>query len=114
MKTTILSEEPASIYDIRDAFEDIKKRDKELGFRAAKTEEYLHTFAKLDKKTVEALKKAIEALAIPRLKHEHICKLADILPKDPDEARLVLNSYSITITNENLVKISDVIKEFRK
>ncbi len=114
MKTTVVSEEAISIYDLKKSLEEIKKRDPELGFRAAKTEEYLHSFAKLDDKKVASLKKKLEELNIPRFKTEHIAKLADLLPNDVEDVRLVLNSYSITITNENLVKIADVIKEFRK
>ena len=50
MKTTVISEEPISIYDLKDSLESIKKRDAELGFRSAKTEEYLINFPKLYKK----------------------------------------------------------------
>ena len=114
MKLRVLSEESISIYDLRKKLEEIKKRDTELGFRAAKTEEYLKSFAKLDDKKVADLKKKLEDLAIPRLKGDHISKLIDILPGDVEEVRLVLNSYSITVTNENLAKIADVIKEYRK
>lgn len=114
MKATIISEEPISVYDLKADLDKIKKRDKELGFRAQKTEEYIQTFAKLDTKKVEELKKKLEELNVPRLKIEHICKLVDIMPADDDDAKLVLQSYSITITNENLKKIADVIKEYKK
>ncbi len=114
MKAKILSEEPISIYDVKKALKEIKERDKELGFRAAKTEEYLINFAKADQKKIEELKKKIQELNIPRLKQEHICKIADIMPADVEDLKLVLASYSITVTNENLVKIADVIKEYKK
>ncbi len=114
MKTAIISEEPISIYDLKDSLEAIKKRDAELGFRAAKTDEYLINFAKLDKKKLESIKKKIEELGIPRLKAEQINKLLDVLPADVEDVRLVLASYSMTITNENLAKIADVIKENKK
>ncbi len=114
MKTTLVSEQPISIYDLKRSLEAIKKRDTELGFRANKTEEFLATFAKLDHKKADEIKKGIEALNIPRMKAEHICKLLDILPTDIEDIKLALNSYSVTITNENLAKISDVIKEHKK
>ena len=114
MKTVVISEEPISIYDLKRSLEHIKERDAELGFRAAKTDEYLKNFAKLDDKKVNELKSKIEALNIPRLKADQISNLIDIMPSDLEEVRLVLSSYSITITNENLVKIADVIKEHRK
>lgn len=114
MRTTVISEEPISTFDLKKELAHIKKRDAELGFRAAKTEEYLNTFAKLDEKKTEEIKKKIIELNIPRLKSEHICKLLDILPADLEDVRLVLNSYPLTITNENLVKIADVIKQHKK
>jgi DNA-directed RNA polymerase subunit F len=114
MKVTAISEEPISIYDLKKTLADIKQRDGELGFRGTKTEEYLINFAKLDAKKVEDLKKKLEELNIPRLKQEHICKLADVLPGDVEDIKLVLASYSVTITNENLAKIADVIKDHRK
>jgi len=114
MKTTVISEEPISIYDLKESLESIKKRDTELGFRAAKTEEYLISFAKMDKKKSESIKKKIEELGIPRLKAEQINKLLDIMPADLEDVRLVLASYAMTLTNENLAKIADVIKENKK
>lgn len=114
MKATVTSEEPISMYDLKKHIEDIKKRDAELGFRAVKTEEYLNSFAKLDHKKAEELKKKIEDLNIPRLKSEHICKLIDVMPNDAEDVKLVLNAYSITVTNENIAKIADVIKEYKK
>ena len=113
-KAKILSEEPMSIYDVQQALEMIKKRDAELGFRAAKTDEYLQKFAKLDEKKAAELKKKLEELAISRVKSEHIAKLIDVLPADADDVKLVMSMYSVTITNENAAKIADVIKEYRK
>ncbi len=114
MKATVISEQPISTYDLRNELEKIKGRDKELGFRAAKVDEYLKGFTKLDDSKIQTIKKKIEELNIPRLKPEHICKLIDIMPNDAEDVRLVLSSYSVTLTNENLVKIADVIKEHRK
>jgi len=114
MKVTVISEEPISIYDLKKSLDEAKKRDGELGFRAAKTDEYLKNFAKLDEKKVQEIRKKIEELNIPRMKNGHICKLLDVLPGDSEDVRLVLSSYSVTITNENLAKIADVIKEYRK
>ncbi len=114
MNVKITNEEPISIYDLQKSLADIKARDGELGFRAVKTEEYLQKFAKLSHKQADELKKKIEALAISRLKPEHISKLLDVLPADPEDVKLVLSAYSVTITNENITKIADVIKEFKK
>ena len=59
-------------------------------------------------------KKKIDELGIPRMKQEHICKLLDVLPSDAEDVKLTLNSYSVTLTNENAAKIADVIKTNKK
>ena len=114
MKTTIVSEEAISIYDLKAELDRIQTRDTELGFRANKTQEYLNSFAKLDVSKAMELKKKIEELGIPRMKQEHICKLLDVLPTDSEDVKLALNSYSVTLTNENAAKIADVIKTNKK
>ncbi|HME87324.1 MAG TPA: hypothetical protein VKE88_02835 [Candidatus Nanoarchaeia archaeon] len=114
MKVTILTEEPISVYDLQQELEMIKARDGELGFRSAKTDEYLQKFAKLDSKKAADLKKKLEELNIPRLRTEHVCKLVDVLPVDSEDIKMVLSAYSVTVTNENVAKIADVIKEHKK
>lgn len=114
MKLTIVSEQPMSIYDVQKQMSEIKKRDAELGFRSAKTDEYIQKFAKLDEKKATELRKKLEDLNIPRMRPEYICKLIDILPGDAEDIKLVLSAYSVTVTNENVAKIADVIKEYRK
>ena len=114
MKVTVISEQPISVYDLQSELQTIKQRDGELGFRAAKTEEYLQKFAKLDLKKAQDMKKKLEELNIPRLRAEHICKLLDVMPVDAEDIKMVLSAYSVTVTNENVTKISDVIKEHKK
>jgi len=47
MATETISEKPISISELKQELEKIKKRDKELNFRAARTEEYLQHFSTL-------------------------------------------------------------------
>ena len=46
------------------------------------------------------------------MKPEFIVKIIDIMPADQDEVKLVLQGATMTVTKENLKKISDAIKEF--
>lgn len=110
MTTEIISEKPISIGELKKELEKIKKRDKELNFRAARTEEYLQHFPTL--KNPEELFKKIEALKIPRLREKHIIKIIDILPKTTDELKAILQGYTVTVNNENLKKIADTINKF--
>ncbi len=113
MKTEIISETPITMAQLKHELEAIKKRDKELGLRSAKTEEYLNRFVKLDSEKATDLYKKIEELNIPRLKPEHITKIVDLMPETPDDVKMLLQGYVITLSAENLKKITDVIATFK-
>src|SRR3989338_773661 len=100
----ILSETPINVYSLRKELEKIKKRDKELDFRASKTEEYINLIA--THPNAEQLFDKILKLEIPRLKESHIHKIIDIMPETQKDLKSVLQSYTITVTNENMKKIT--------
>jgi DNA-directed RNA polymerase subunit F len=108
----ILSEEPISMVELKEEIEKIKKRDNELNFRVGKTEEYLTHFKTLSKSKHDELIKKIEKLDIPRLKNIHIKKIADLMPESIDDLKVILQGYTLTISNENVKKIVDVVNEF--
>lgn len=111
MATEIISEKAIGISELKSELEKIKKRDKELNFRATRTEEYLQHFATL--KNPEEIFKKIEALKIPRLKEQHIVKIVDILPTTVEELKAILQGYTLTVNNENLKKIVETINKFK-
>jgi len=110
MAIEIVSEKPISISELKQELEKIKKRDKELNFRAVRTEEYLQHF--VTSKDSAELAKKLEALKIPRLKETHIIKIIDIMPKTLDELKTILQGYTITVNNENLKKIVETVSKF--
>ena len=106
----ILSEKPIGMVELKNELESIKKRDKELNFRATKTEEYLQQFTMV--KNSGGLIKKLEDLKIPRLKDTHITKIIDILPTTLEDLKAVLQGYSLTVNNENLNKIVETVNGF--
>jgi DNA-directed RNA polymerase subunit F len=105
----ILKETPISLAEVKLEIEKIKKRDKELSFRTQRTEEYLNQFAnKASSKLIEALKK----LNIARLKEEQIIKIADLMPRAVDDLKLILQSYSLTLTKDAIRQIVDEVNKF--
>ena len=114
VKPTIISEAPVSMADMKDHLENIKKNEKELNFRSNKTHEYLSQFTVLDKKKADELTAKLTKLNIPRLKDIHIIKIVDLMPRNVDDLKAVLLSYTITINNENLKKIIEVVDQYRK
>ena len=112
VKPEIIQETPISMVEAKDELNKIKKKDGELNFRAEKTEEYLNQFTNLDIKKSNELKGKLEGLKIPRLKEEHIIKIVDLMPLSAEEVKTILGGYTITITNDNLKKIAEAVKEF--
>ena len=106
----IISETPINIYTLKKELERIKKRDSELNFRANKTEEYLNQLATV--KNPDGLFKKITDLNIPRLREAHIHKIMDIAPTTVNELKVVLQGYTVSLSNESLKKIVDTINEF--
>ena len=106
---TIINEKPVTIYEVRDKLSEIKKRDKELNFRASKTEEHLNSIN--TPKNLDEFYEKISKLDIARLKEQHIKKILDIMPKSVNELKVVMQGYTISVTNENMKKIVDIINK---
>ena len=107
----IVSETPVSMIDMKKELRNIKKRDKKLNIRAEKTLEYINQLVKLKEKEADKLYANIEKLKIPRLKEQHIKKIIDVMPKTVDDVRVVLQGYTLTVNNENMKKIANVINK---
>jgi len=60
----IINEKPISLPEMQHHIEEMKKRDKELNFRAKKVEEYLKSMPKV--KDYEAMKTELEGAGIQR------------------------------------------------
>lgn len=114
LKPKVVSESPISMAAMKAELEAIKARDTELNFRGQKTEEYLQQFVKLSDKDAEELAKKIEALGVPRLKAEHISKIIDVSPVNLEDLKIILQGYSLAITNDNLNKIAEAVAEYAK
>lgn len=112
MKPEILSESPISISLAKQELERIKKRDGELSFRGNKTEEYFNQFAFLDPKKAEELYEKLDGLEIPRLRDIHIVKIIDVLPQTVQELKTLLQAYTVTIKEDAMKKIVDVVIKY--
>lgn len=112
MKPTVVSMSPITLAELREGIDRIKKRDNEPSIRVKKTDEYLEAFSGLNqKKSAELLDKLMK-LSVPRLREPHICKIVDLLPVDVNDLKLILQGYTITVSNDNLKKIVDLVKEY--
>ena len=87
-----------------------KKRDKELNFRATKTEEHLGHIG--TPKNLDPLFDKISKLNISRLKEQHIRKIIDMMPKTVKDLKVIMQGYTISLNNENMKKIVDAVNKF--
>ena len=110
----ILGETPITMVEMKKELETTNKRNKELNIRASKTVEYLNQFVKVKESEAKELYEKIDKLKIPRLKEQHIKKIVDIMPKTVDDIKVVLQGYTLTINNENMKKIVNVVNKFTK
>ncbi|MBL7147428.1 MAG: hypothetical protein ISS82_01230 [Nanoarchaeota archaeon] len=106
----LLSENPKTMVEITDLLDKTKKRDKELTPRGVKTQNYISKFTKLNLKQVITLRENINKLGISRLKEKNINKIIDIQPKDIDSIKSILGSENITLKQEDLTKILEIMK----
>ena len=110
-KPEIIDKKPINMATLREELANIKKRDGELSFRGNKTEEYVNEFTILKPKEAEELFKKIDGLKIPRLKDTHINKIIDTMPASVDELKVIMQGYSLPVTNDNLKKIVDAVSK---
>lgn len=109
MEPKIISQTPISMAELKLEIESIKKREKEPSIRVTKVEDYLNSLSHLSADKEKKLAEEIKKLDIPRLKDEHIVKIADILPKTVDDLKLIMQGYVISISNENLKKVVNAV-----
>ena len=112
MVMEVVEKHAVSMATVKADLEEIKKRDGELSFRAAKVEEYLNDFVKLKDKEAKELYDKLVALNVPRLKDVHMAKLVDVLPRSAEEVKLLLQGYTLTVTKENMEAIAQAVSEF--
>ena len=110
MALKILSETPIDTAKLKEELVRIKKRDKELNFRAQKTEEHISQTSTT--KDAEKLFGKIEKLKISRLREQQIHKIIDIMPTTIKDLKVVLQGYTVSVSNENMKKIVDSINNF--
>ncbi len=114
MAQTIISQTPINSAELHAEMKRIKERDKELGFRAQKTVDYLEGIGTLDAKNAKELMDKLLKLDVPRLRDMHFHKIVDLMPTNAKDVKIVLQSYNVTVSQESCKKIADSVAEFVK
>jgi len=109
----IIKETPICCAEVKEAIDAIRKKEKELNFRAQKTEDYLQAIGPISAKKAQELYAKLEKLKISRLREIHLTKLIDVLPKKEDEVKVVLSGYvGLTVKKDDLKKIAEICTSF--
>ena len=108
----IISEKPINAYELKAELVRIRKRDKELNFRAQKTEEHMATAAPL--KNVDGLFADLSKLDVSRLREQQIHKVIDLMPTTIKDLKVALQGYNVSLSAENMQKIVDTVAKYLK
>ncbi|MBW3015992.1 hypothetical protein KY309_00095 [Candidatus Woesearchaeota archaeon] len=112
MAQKIISQNPINSAELYADMKRIKERDKELGFRAQKTVDYLESLNVLDVKKAKDMMDKLLKLEVPRLRDAHYHKMIDVMPTSHKDVKIALQQYNVTISQENCKKIADVVAEY--
>lgn len=108
----VIEEKPISMAELKDELKEIKKRDTELSFRTAKVSEQMEVLKVLKSKDAEEIFEKIQKLNVSRLKDAQIYKIIDLLPQNNLELKNITQSYTLTVTNENIEKILEILADY--
>ena len=105
-----LEEVPLSLTDVKEALEDINKRDKALSQKGIKLSDYISKITSLKPKEAIELRKKLAQTGIERLKEKQIAKILDIMPGDTDSLKAIFVGDNLTLRQEDLKKILECLK----
>ncbi len=104
-----------TIAEAKELMEEIaEKRQKraELLFETRRALKHLRTFARLPAEKAKELVE--ELLKLPQVPNKEIAvKLADIMPRIPDEVRLIYAKEKTSLNPDEIEQILDVINKYR-
>ena len=109
----VLSQEPISGAEVLD---EIKKKAKEteLTYREEKIKDYFKKFSKISLSNYKKAHAELVALDLPRFEDSHIIKILELMPQNGTELRAIVSHGGVVLVDENVDKILDILKNYRK
>ncbi len=106
----ILEEKPLTYSEVKEILKDVNPN-----LRTEKLKEFLNSFNLVDASKVEEIKKEIESLNIMRLKGKDklIIQIINMMPKSLEELINILSGEKITLAEEDLKKILEILDKYR-
>ncbi|RLI79045.1 RNA polymerase Rpb4 [Archaeoglobales archaeon] len=104
-----------TISEAKEIMEEIAKKRQEraeLLFETRRALKHLRNFAKLPPEKAKELVE--ELIKLPQVQRRDIAvKLADLMPRIPDEVRIIYAKERFTITPEQIEEILEIIDKYR-
>jgi len=90
----------------------MKKREKgrEMGYEQKLALEHLLKFTKLDEKKAKQLVEELNSVI--RMGSETLVQIVNILPKTPDEVRMIFAREKFSLKEDEVNKILEVVKKY--
>ena len=101
---------PVPLSEVKNILKKVEKERKELLYEQKIALEHAHKFAKLPVKKTEDLIKELSKLEF--LQETHAYKIADLLPITEDDAKTIFAKERITLSEEDIKKILDIVKKY--
>ena len=114
MEAKILNEQPISLSELKIEIGKVKNQEKEPSIRVTKVEDYLNSISPLLPEKEKELIEAVKKLDVPRLKEQHLVKIADMAPHTLDDLKVLMQGYAISISSDNLKKIVETVNKVIK
>lgn len=101
---------PVSISEVKQVLKKVEKERKELLYEQKIALEHATKFAKINvKKTNDMLK---ELMKLDFIKENQAYKIADILPDTEDDIKTIFAKERVTIGENEIKKILDIVKKY--
>lgn len=91
----IHSKQPLTLAEVKEIVDKLEEKQE--------MKDYLKKFTKLSKDKALKLREEVAGLNNLKVKEEHLIKLADIVPKDPEEVNKVFSDTGLTEEETNAI-----------
>ena len=106
-----VSNRPATLAEVKEVLEE-RKKEGELGFEQQTTLAYVTKYAKLSKKKAAELMEELQKIG--KVKPTVAAKIADILPKNSDQIRLIFANERYSLSAEEIKEVLKIVEKYSK
>ena len=103
---------PVSLAEVKNILKKVSKEREEMLYEQKIALEHAQRFSKLTMKKVEDMIKELKK--IEALDEKHAYKIADVLPRTPDDIKTIFAKERLSINDGDVKKIIDIVEKYSK